>query len=82
MTFIAIPPLSETEAAERKAWVFAYQDGSDVALRIAPTNFVNEIALSPDQARRIAYLLVQAADKRDGKVVKQDDSGYEVIDHP
>jgi hypothetical protein len=35
--------------------------------------------LRPDQARYIAYLLVQGADLRDGKVVAVDDKGYDVL---
>jgi hypothetical protein len=37
------------------------------------------IELTPEQARDIAYLMVQGADLLDGKVVAVDDKGYDVL---
>jgi hypothetical protein len=38
-----------------------------------------ELELTPDQARYIAYLLVQGADLLDGEVVAVDEKGYDVL---
>jgi hypothetical protein len=38
-----------------------------------------ELELPPDQARYIAYLLVQGADLLDGEVVAVDEKGYDVL---
>ncbi len=37
------------------------------------------LELTPDQARYIAYLLVQGADLLDGEVVAVDEKGYDVL---
>jgi hypothetical protein len=38
-----------------------------------------ELELAPDQARYIAYLLVQGADLLDGEVAAVDEKGYDVL---
>ena len=78
MSWIDIPPLPPAEEAENKAWVFNYQGEACVTLQIQPGDWDGHwTALTPAQARRVAYLLVQAADTRDGLLVRHDATGYE-----